>query len=158
MNKYSAVHRGFSLVGLTVTVTVLVLLLTAALTFFNPRKQLDMDNNSRRYSDLLILSNAVVMYSYDHGGNLPGGISIINKEISARGVDLCKTMIPQYIVNMPSDPSLGFQQTPLPCALDYKTHYFIVLNSDNTITVSAPDTAVPPADKIINVTRKVMKQ
>lgn len=150
--------RGFSLIKITLIVSFFVILLGITIFILNPAKQQALENNSKRSDDVEMIANAVVSYIIVNEGELPGGLSIINQEISSKGVDLCKALIPYYIVTLPKDPSLRSQDATEPCDSDYKTNYFIVLNRDNTLTISAPHTAIPPAEIVIFANRKLINR
>lgn len=150
--------RGFSLLGLNLIAGFMVLLFTIALFRVNPAQQQDLVNNDKRIEDVMSIGNALNFYIYLHNGQLPPRLSIAQQEISSDGVDLCTLLVPDFMYSLPRDPSLEAQDVTEPCALGYKTHYYIVLNSDNTFTISAPYTAKPPAKEIISKTNRVYKK
>lgn len=143
------------MVGLILIAGFIVVLFSTVIFSLNPARQQEVDNNERRIDDVIIIANALNFYIYVNKGKLPPDLSIVNQEISSTGVDLCKLLVPDYLFTLPKDPSLNSQEVDESCVKGYKTNYFIVLNSDNTFTVSAPYTAIPPADSVIFKKNKI---
>jgi hypothetical protein len=65
-------------------------------------------------------------------------------------VDLCDELVPTYIAALPVDPQTG----SFTDCTTYDTQYEIIRSTtDSRVTVSSPDTEIPPATAIISVTR-----
>ncbi len=150
----STFQRGFSLIGLFLLVSFFIVLLAVGLFIVNPAKQYAQENNTTRANNVLLIANALGQY-ITHQGNVPPNMTLSDQEISGGGVDLCKLLVPDYIVAFPKDPALNSQDATT-CPTEYTTGYTIRLNNDNSFTISAPATAVPPAKEIISVTRKII--
>lgn len=147
-------YRDFSLLKLFLLVEFFVLLFAILLFSINPARRHAEEYNTKRLFDIILIASAVSLYFKDNPNNIPANLSIEGQEISKKGFDICSILIPKYIVYLPKDPSLESPDVTKPCPSDYQTNYYIKLNTNNTFTISAPDTAIPPADKVISVTRR----
>lgn len=149
--RYLKKSVGFTLIELLVVIAILAILLTITLIAINPAKQFADANNTKRRSDTLTLLNAINQYAIDNNGNLPTGISTLQKQIrKTGGADLCALLAPKYISALPTDPA--GQDNPISdCSRDYNTGYSVLRNAfDNRITVIAP---LSENNQIIEVTR-----
>jgi type IV pilus assembly protein PilA len=146
-------RKGFTLIELLLVIGIIAILASIVIVAINPTRQLGQARDAQRRSDVNTILNAVYQYSFDHNGNIPTSIP------SGTGAEICKgTTSPSdcttdgkvnlrmltgaYVVNLPSDP-----QVP---ATGTGTRYFIYKDSNNRITVNAPDSEQAPA---IGVTR-----
>lgn len=157
MPKQILVQKGFSLIRLFLFVSALVTLFGIALFLLNPAKQAAEENNAKRRIDTMIIANAVAAYILQDPNANQLTLSLKDKEIAKSGVDVCHLLVPAYLTTLPTDPSLNSPEITQLCPNGYSTHYHIVLNEDNTITVSAPDTQ-KPLMRPIAATRHLRKQ
>lgn len=160
-------QKGFTLIELLVVIGILAILLAITLIAINPARQFAQANNTQRQSDVNAILNAVHQYMADNNGTPPAGIPVddgdpatddslpigVNAADPTTVVDLCTPTVPTYIAALPTDP----QSNVVPvtdCTVDHNTSYNIVQSASNSrITVSAPDTEIPPAAAVITVTR-----
>lgn len=151
-------ERGFTLIEILVVIGILAVLLSITLIAINPAKQFSQANNTKRKSDVNAILNAVNQYAVDHKGNLSAigipdsnaGPKVIGSDTGNGELDFCPDIVPTYIAEMPIDPTTGDWTN----CQDYNSGYTIVRSvTDNRITVSAPDTEIPPAEDVASVTR-----
>lgn len=131
-------EQGFTLIEVLLVVAIIAILAGIVILAINPNKQLGDTRNSQRQSDVNTILNAVYQYSVDNQGNLPSGITTTATDICATGAGSCTGLVDltvlttngRYIVAIPKDPRTGNTTN---------TGYEISINSDNRVTVSAPD-------------------
>jgi prepilin-type N-terminal cleavage/methylation domain-containing protein len=152
--------KGFTLIELLVVIGILALLLAITLIAINPAKQFMQANDTKRSSDVNAILNALNQYAADHKGQLPAGIgaTAVNIGSSASGgVDLCASLVTEYLAALPTDPTTGVANAVVGapvtvCTQAYDTGYSVsrsAANSRLTVTaVSEVNPAVP-----IQVTR-----
>lgn len=145
-------QKGFTLIELLVVIGILAVLLAIVLIAINPAKQFAQANNTKRRSDVSAILNAINQYMSDNSGQIPAGITSTDAEVSAAGADLCALLVPEYIAELPADPTVngGDPIAEADCAA-YSTGYNVVQSStDNRITVSSPNAEL---GEVITVTR-----
>lgn len=152
--------QGFTLVELLVVIGILAILLAIVLIAINPARQFAQSRNTQRASNVNAILNAITAYAADNNGNLPAGIDATLRTIASGGavgtVDLCTTLVPRYIADIPIDPTTG-TESPVnsictePLAT-YNTGYTVQQTSatDNRITLDAPGAEL---SKVIRITR-----
>jgi hypothetical protein len=125
-------------------------------------KQHAQANDTKRKSDVNAILNAVNQYMADNKGALPIGISkctlaapctLTNNPAIAPKVDICKSLVPNYLAALPVDPltKSGTAITKTGCTKVYNTNYKIYQNATTKkITVLAPAGEI---NKSIFVTR-----
>lgn len=164
LKRLHAASHGFTLIELLVVIGVLTTLLAIVLVAVNPARQFSQANNTQRRSDVLAILNAVQQYAADNRGQLPAGIDATAKTITstagATNINLCATglLVPNYIADLPIDPTTGTQTPANSICTDalatYNTKYTIQrVGTANRITVTAPDTEIPPETINISITR-----
>ncbi len=146
--------RGFTLIELLVVIGILTVLLAITLIAINPQRQFQQANDTQRQSDVNALLNAIHMHGADHKGALPSGITGTAQNISDTAADICADLVPEYIADLPLDPTDG-SKTPATgtceAATAYDTGYQVVKSAtNNRVTVSAPGAEVL---SVISVTR-----
>lgn len=145
-------QRGFTLIELLVVIGILAVLLAIVLVAINPAKQFSQANDTKRQSDVNAILNAVHQYMADNRGSLPASITTTATEISSTGIDLCATLVTEYVAALPVDPQTnnGDPIEEAECGAAYSTSYEISRSAtDNRITVTAPNAENGP----ISVTR-----
>lgn len=105
----------------------------------NPSAQLAKANDVQRKSDAMMILSAVNQYSIDHSGQYPPNITAQPLEISSLQVNLCSSLVPIYMVGLPSDPASPHSGQPIKsCSEEYYTGYLIYFNSEGVVVVEAP--------------------
>lgn len=155
--KFFKNQKGFTLIELLVVIGILAVLLAITLIAINPARQFSQANNTQRSSDVNAVLNAINQYMADNKGALPTGLvsGDANKPISsAVGGTLaafCTDLVPDYIAALPVDPKTG---TAFTDCTTYNTAYTVSVSATNSrVTVTAPDTEIPPASIDVSVTR-----
>ena len=153
-------QKGFTLIELLVVIGILAVLLAITLIAINPARQFSQANNTQRSSDVNAILNAISQFAADNNGALPAGIDATVKNIDSSGavgtVNLCASLVPTYIADLPIDPLTGTEAPAgsvcTTALATYDTQYTVTRSAtDNRVTVTAPDTelGVP----VISVTR-----
>jgi prepilin-type N-terminal cleavage/methylation domain-containing protein len=141
-----AKQRGFTLIELLIVIGILAVLLAIVLIAVNPQQQFRTANNTARKADVNAILNAISAYAADNDGQLPAGITSTAKTITstagATNIDLCSTLVPTYIADLPLDPTTGTESPAGSVCSDasatYSTGYTVQSSSGNRITVKAP--------------------
>ncbi len=136
--KLKGRHQGFTLIEVLLVVAIIAILAGIVILAINPNKQLGDTRNSQRQSDINTILNATYQYSVDNQGTLPSGITSTPTDICASGASSCTGLVDltvlttngKYVVSIPKDPKTGTTND---------THYQISVDSNNRVTVSAPD-------------------
>jgi len=126
-------NRAFTLIELLIVIGILAVLFAIVLFAINPQRQFEAARDTQRRSDVNAILNAVYQYTADNKGALPPAITAVSSDISNSGIDLCATLAPTYIAQIPTDPSAGSYTS---CAA-YDTKYNILKTAANRVTVSA---------------------
>src|SRR6266571_6663055 len=109
-------RRGFTLIELLVVIGILAVLLAITLIAINPARQFAQANNTKRSSDVSAILNAIHQYAADNNGTLPAGLTaaactsaapcyLSNDAAVATKVDICSSLVSQYIAALPGDPT-----------------------------------------------------
>ena len=133
--------QGFTLIELLVVIGILAVLLAITLVAINPARQFAQANNTQRSSDVSAILNAVHQYMAENNGQPPAGITGSATDISSTGVNICSTLVTEYLAALPSDPLAtgGGPVQEAGCGGAYDTDYTIMVSPDNNrITVAAP--------------------
>jgi hypothetical protein len=145
----------FSLLKLFLLITFFVTLFAIAIFTVNPAKQQALENNKKRKEDILLIANALGQYTYHNPGKLPANSLSTPQHISSSGIDLCKFLLPDYLITIPTDPSLDSLPIEKPCPHAYITGYYVHLTHDS-FTISAPTASSPETE--ITITKKIQNQ
>jgi prepilin-type N-terminal cleavage/methylation domain-containing protein len=138
--------RGFTLIELIIVMGILGVLLSIVLIALNPQQQFRQANNTQRQSDVRAILNAVHEYIADHRGAFPAGMTTATKTITSsagiNNIDLCTTLSPGYLADIPIDPTAGIESPVTSKCTDpgatYDSGYTITVDTNNRITVTAP--------------------
>lgn len=159
MRRLHLKQKGFTLIELLIVIGILAILLAITIVALNPRQNFQQANNTQRSSNVNAILNAVNQYMAANSGQLPAGITTSAKTITstagASNIDLCTTLVPTYLADLPLDPTAG---TEAPAdsvctagGATYNTGYTIVATATgNRITVAAPSAEL---SAVISVTR-----
>lgn len=155
-------QKGFTLIEILVVIGILAILLAIVLVAVNPQQQFQKANNTQRSSDVAAILDAVSAYASDNKGALPTGIDntvkTITSDTGVGNVDLCDALVPDYIADLPIDPTAGDEDPAgsvcTAASATYNSGYTITstgASGGNRITVTAPSTEGTGPD--ITVTR-----
>ena len=128
--------KGFTLIEILVVVALIAILAAVTIVAINPAKNFADTRNATRSADVTQILNAVTQYTSEEGN----AITDIDPAITACGVgadvigtsdiDLATTLVDEYIVAIPEDPTTG-------SAAD--TGYTICLTTGGRVQIDAPD-------------------
>ncbi len=103
---------GLTLVEIMVAVGIVSLVISAIILALNPARQFAKARNSQRQHDVREIYQAITTYASNNSGQYPGGITSQPKTIGTnpdvlRYVNLEPVLVPQYMSNLPLDPTAG---------------------------------------------------
>ena len=142
-------YKGFSLIEILVVVALIVILATITIVAINPAKNFRDTRNAQRSADVMQILNAVTQYTSEEGhaiadlGTIPTcpatgpGTGVIG----TGGINLSATLVDEYLVAIPQDPSDG---------TDADTGYTICQTAGGRVQIDAPGAE---ASKVISVKR-----
>jgi len=138
-------QKGFTLIELLVVIGILAILLAITLIAINPAKQFGTANDTTRRAHVNAILNAINQYMADNAGalpaNMPAAGATSNIQSGVGNADICGSLSPKYIANLPADPTLGTPNTGqiANCGVAYNTQYQVSVSAtNNRITVTAP--------------------
>lgn len=103
-------HRGFTLIEVLLSITLISLLAVIVLVSVNPTKQLGMAQDLKRQQDLSRIQQALDRYAIRNNGQYPSGIvsnqykEICGGSVNTNCVDL-SALVPTYLSTIPVDPT-----------------------------------------------------
>jgi prepilin-type N-terminal cleavage/methylation domain-containing protein len=138
-------YQGFSLIEILVVVALIIILATITLVAINPGKNFRDTRNAQRSADVTQILNAVTQYTSEEGNSVTTFGTITNcttgsSSIGTDGIDLAATLVDEFIVAIPVDPSSG---------TDAVTGYTICLTDSGRVQIDAPDAE----GKVVSVKR-----
>jgi prepilin-type N-terminal cleavage/methylation domain-containing protein len=156
-------QKGFTLIEILVVIGIIAVLATIVLIAINPGRQFAQARNSQRSSNTNAILNAIGQNMADNKGVFACSASIptlnpvpspLTSSTGARiantgggsTADLRSCIVPTYISEIPTDPSIGQTWN----GSTYDTGYNVFRNSSGRITVFAPSSDL---GQIIEVTR-----
>lgn len=149
-NKKKKIEQGFTLVELILVIAIIIIIAAAIFVALNPARRIGDANDSRRWSDVNQLLNAVHQYSVDNSGTFPNSVSWTADDTFVLGTDaagcdsgctnggateaaclnLSDLTTNNYIGSIPSDPVSGGAGF---------TDYYASRTSGGIVTIGACD-------------------
>ncbi len=155
--KQKISQKGFTLIELLVVIAIIAILAVVVFVALDPVKRFADARNSRRWTDVNNILTAVHQSIVDSGGTLPTGLAaemdVTQIGTAASGCDTSCTAasasacvnlnapLAKYLKEMPTDPDTGTAA---------ETGYYIVVNENNIVTVSA---CAPENGETVEVSR-----
>jgi prepilin-type N-terminal cleavage/methylation domain-containing protein len=134
MKQQHRQRQGFTLVELVVVIGILSFLIAIVLVAINPAKQLSIARDTQRRADTTTILSAINQYLAKNGA-LPSGITTTARTLSSSDLNICSSLVTEFVASLPIDPSSGSFTS---CST-YDTGYTVVKTStDDRVTVSAP--------------------
>lgn len=138
-SKKMLITIGLVVAAVLIAVVASIVILPGILARLNPSQQLATANNTQRQTDVSAILAAVELYTGAHQGQLPPGTpsqADAPLEISSSGTGeaFCTALVPQYIAQMPSDPS----ESGFTSCVSYNTGYTITIDKNGKLTINAP--------------------
>ncbi|MFZ3032139.1 MAG: type II secretion system protein, partial [Candidatus Moraniibacteriota bacterium] len=151
----SSKQQGFTLIEILLVIGIIAVLATVVIVSLDPATRFQNARDVRRLADIQSVLSAVQQYIVDNRGTLPSGLDTTEKQIGTSAtscaltdgicsanttycLDLSTTLAP-YLKDMPYDPENGSAA---------RTHYTIVVDSNNIVTVRACDSADTTIDDV----------
>lgn len=120
---------------------VVAIILSLILITAHPNNQFGNANNARRKSDMVSILNQIGAYAADKK-SLPPALNALPKDVSTdiskTGADICADLVSTYTPALPQDPQTGTGTSIVDCSSNYDTGYYIKVDANNMVTVSAP--------------------
>ena len=136
-------NKGFTLIEILLVIAIMAILAAIVIVAINPAKQLGEAQNAQRRSDVRAVLDAVIQYSLDNDGSLPGSIptgtscatdgdDICQSDVSCEGASLDELVSERkYLNELPNDPTAATTDV---------IGYSIMKNSYGRVTVCADTT------------------
>lgn len=154
-NIFSSRKKGFTLIEILLVIGIIAVLATVVIVSLDPATRFQNARDARRLADIQSILSATQQYIVDNRGSLPSGLDTTEKQIGTgtsgctltEGIcsanttyclDLETTLAP-YLKDMPYDPENGSVA---------QTHYTVVVDSNNIVTVRACDSADTTIDEV----------
>lgn len=114
MSNKSNRLEGFTLIEILVVIALIIIIAAITIVAINPAKHFRDARNAQRSSDVSQILNAVTQYTSEEGHAVAdlGTIDACTTGETAIGtdtgnVDLGSTLVDEYIIAIPEDPSVG---------------------------------------------------
>ncbi len=149
---YKIKRKGFTLIEILVVIGIIAILAAVVLVAINPGRQFAQARNSQRISNINAILNAISQNAADNKGTFncaAGALPTTPSPLKAGtgGYDIRACIIPNYITEIPIDPSSGIFTS----ATVYDTGYTISQDATTKrITIAAPSAELA---ETISVTR-----
>lgn len=157
IRRHSRDQNGFTIPELLVVIGIVALLAGICLFFLRPEHKDIQRRNAERQLDIAMIAQVLGTYKQKNG-HLPADITTTAKEIGSGDgqANLCTTLVPEYMTDIPFDPVAGTADTEDACNVDgqqYDSGYTVSVNKAGTIvTVAAPNAE---DDQVITVAKQL---
>lgn len=147
--------EGFTLVEILLVIGIIAVLATVVIVSLDPATRFQNARDARRLSDIQSILSAVQQYIVDHKGTLPDSLGTTEMQIgtATSGCELTygtcsanltscldfSTSLSPYLKELPYDPETGSVA---------QTHYTVVVDSNNIVTVRACDSGDETIDEV----------
>lgn len=135
------VSKGFTLIEILVVIAIIAILATITISSINPSKQFKQARDTARTAHVAAILDGLHQNMVDNGGIITCGANTLALPSTAKviastgGIDLGGCLVPDYLPNLPFDPSI--QTAHFDSLSDYNTGYSILSDTSGRITVSA---------------------
>lgn len=147
-------REGFTLIEILVVIGLIAVLAAVVIIAINPARQFAQARNSQRTSNVNAILNAIGQNMADNkgvftcgAGALPAAATNMSNVVGDYNVRSC--LVPTYMSELPYDPSTGSGWD----GTNFNSKYSVAQDVNGRVTISAPDTDVPPATVDISITR-----
>lgn len=146
--------RGFTLIEILLTISLIAILAAIVIVAINPGRQFETVRDTERKTDLLTIMNGVYQYATDNSGAFPSTITTDELEICKTGAEDCTDLVDLsvltdnslYLIELPIDPACADEEVG-ECD-ESGTGYYINLTDNGRIYIYANG-----EDDIIEITR-----
>src|SRR4051812_38801934 len=107
--------KGFTLIEVLIVIGIIAILAAAVLVAVNPGRQFAQARNSQRVSNVNAILNAIGQNIADNKGVFTcsaGAIPATSTPIKIGGYDIRPCLVPNYLSELPADPSTGSITSP----------------------------------------------
>ena len=127
--------KGFTLIELLVVMGIIAILVAVVAIAVNPGRQFSNARDTTRRSHLRELLSAIYQYAAQNNGNVPAVITSTPTAIGTNAglFDLESALIPNYLDELPTDPSNGTRGNTL----------YVIFRNGNRLTASATGEIAP---------------
>ena len=160
---FKKAKQGFTLIELLIIIAVLAVLVTIVFVALDPLTRFQDSRNARRRTDVEAILSAIKYYQVDHGGSYLSDITDLTADnayqIGTSGTG-CDTTCANPTVDMQaacvdlsdlvSDgklPSIPYDPNAEGASASF-SHYYLIKNTNNSITVGSCDEEIGSADAI----------
>ncbi|MFA6039456.1 MAG: type II secretion system protein [Candidatus Peribacteraceae bacterium] len=137
--------KGFTLVELLLSITIIGFLAYIVITAINPSLHLAKAHDAKRQSDVLTLVNAMNQFIMENNNTLPSTLTDVPQQICSINATSCtyinlSMLVPEYVADLPSDPLANGETVGYTIRKDWRSR----------IVVEAPLAEIMPSIMAVN--------